>query len=189
VIDLDKHWSVRILIILCIACLYAGAVGVNNQLFFPWAEFDTLRYVFFLPAGLKLLLLMVFGWRAVIGLTLGIATIALSELTSVNYFTALAIGFVSGLSPYLGLRLVGVFFSIKFPWSGLNLKNILAISIFIGLLDALTLHLALSFSGFDKFQDLGVDLLPAAGGRIFGTLIFLGLAVRFKQSFSKILSG
>jgi hypothetical protein len=61
-------------LVVTIACLYAGAVVVNNNLLFPWLEFDNFRNLLFLPAGLKLFLVMLFGWRAVAGIALGIAS-------------------------------------------------------------------------------------------------------------------
>jgi len=92
-------------LVIMIACLYSGAVLLNNNLLFPWLEFDNFRNLLFLPAGLKLFLVMLFGWRAVAGIGLGIAAVALGELPQMPLSSALLLGAAAGLSTQLGLRL------------------------------------------------------------------------------------
>lgn len=82
----------RGVLVITIACLYAGAVSINNNLIFSWLEFDDFRNLMFLPAGLKLFLVMLFGWRAVAGIAVGIAATALAEFPHVSMASALLLG-------------------------------------------------------------------------------------------------
>ncbi|MGV0960252.1 MAG: hypothetical protein ACOYB1_10490 [Limnohabitans sp.] len=178
-------WAAKTTLILVIACVYAGAVQLNNKLFFPWAEFDEFRYLIYIPAGIKLLLMMLFGWRAVIGISLGIATVVLGEFANMSYLSACTFGVVSGVVPYLGLIALSKISKISYPWNGLNFKTITIISIGIGSIEAVTLHLLLTFNGVEPLSHLIEDTLPSVFGRVLGTYLFMGLAVWVRNEIAK----
>ena len=86
---LGSSWIARAVLIVTLACLYTGAVEFNNQILFSGSQIGAFRNWVFLPAGLKLLLLMLFGWRAALALSLSIATIVLSEVHTVPLLIAI----------------------------------------------------------------------------------------------------
>lgn len=180
-----SSWAAKITLVLAIACIYAGAIQLNNKLFFPWTEFDEFRYLIYIPAGIKLLLMMLFGWRAVVGISLGIATVVLGEFSNMSYLSACTFGTVSSVVPYLGLIALSKILKISYPWNGLNFKTIAIISIVIGSIEALTQHFLLTFNGVEPLSHLIKDTLPSVFGRVMGTYLFMGLAVWVRNEIAK----
>lgn len=78
---LSSQWQARATLIFAIACFYAGCVLLNNSLLFFWAQDgSTYRYWIYLPGGFRLVLIMLFGWRGLIGVTIAVAGISYSDL-------------------------------------------------------------------------------------------------------------
>jgi hypothetical protein len=168
-------------LVVTIACLYAGAVQLNNNLLFPWLEFDEFRNLLFLPAGLKLFLVMLFGWRAVLGIGLGIAAVALSEIPHMSMPPALLLGAAAALSTRLSLDAISRLLRVGYPWAQLGWPALCAIALGVGVIDAATVQWTMSVLGFESFDQFLADALKGAFGRVAGTFVFLAVSLQIRQ--------
>jgi hypothetical protein len=178
---LGSSWAARLTLVCAIACLYAGAVNINNSLLFPWLEYDDFRYLLFLPAGLKLFLVMLFNWRAVLGITIGVAAVSLNEIQDLSLISALMLGTTAGLSTKLTLTVCARLLGIGYPWSQLKWTTLCVLAIAVGCMDALTIHMTLFGLGLDNTDDLLSDVLQGAFGRVAGTFVFLALSLEIRR--------
>ena len=174
----------RGVLVITIACLYAGAVSINNNLIFSWLEFDDFRNLMFLPAGLKLFLVMLFGWRAVAGIAVGIAATALAEFPHVSMASALLLGGAAALSTQLALALMSRLLNVGFPWAEMSWPKLCAIALVVGCLDALTVQCAMAVLGYETFENFVSDTLQGAFGRVAGTFVFLSMALEVRRRLS-----
>ena len=171
----------RAVLVSAIACVYAGAVLINNNLLFPWLQFDSFRNLMFLPAGLKLFLVMLFGWRAVMGIALGITATALAEFHHVSMTSALLLGAMAALSTQLALLLMSRVLGVRFPWADMGWLKLCAIALVVGCLDALTVQSAMALLGYETFENFVSDTLQGAFGRVAGTFVFLSMALEVRR--------
>jgi hypothetical protein len=182
---LGSSWIARAVLIVALACLYTGAVQFNNQVLFAGSQIGAFRNWVFLPAGLKLLLLMLFGWRAALALSLSIATIVLSEVHTMPVIVGILIGAFGGLTPYLAFTLLSKLLRLTYPWTGMNFKDVVIISVLIGIIEALVQRVGLSLIGIESWDNLLKDSIIVAIGRIIGTFLFMGLALWVKGELEK----
>lgn len=178
---LGPSWPARLTVIIAIACLYAGAVDINNSLLFPWLEYDNFRYLIFLPAGLKLFLVMLFNWRAVAGIMLGITAASLNEIPNLTLASAMLLGISAGLSTKITLGVCARLLGIGYPWSQLTWPSLCVLAIAVGSMDALAIHLSLYGLGLDSPDNMVSDVLKGAFGRVAGTFIFLALSLDIRR--------
>lgn len=178
---LGASWAARLTVIAAIACLYAGAVNINNSLLFPWLEYDDFRYLLFLPAGLKLFLVMLFGWRAVAGIAIGVAAVSLNEIPNQTLLHAALLGAAASLSTQITLRICARLLGIGYPWAQLKWSSLCVLAIAVGCMDALTIHLVLFGLGLDSTDNMLSDVLKGAFGRVAGMFVFLALALDIRR--------
>lgn len=178
---LGPSLAARLTLISAIACLYAGAVNINNSLLFPWLEFDDFRYLLFLPEGLKLFLVMLFGWRAVVGVLLGVTAVSLNEIPNLTLVHALVLGTAAALSTKFTLEISARLLGIGYPWTQLKWHSLCALAIAVGCIDALAIHAALYSMHLDNADNLLSDLLKGAFGRIAGSFVFLALSLEIRR--------
>ena len=172
-------------LVVAIACVYAGAVVFNNNLLFPWLEFDNFRNLLFLPAGLKLFLVMLFGWRAVAGIGLGIAGVALSEFQHMPMPYGLLLGAAAALSTQLSLQLMARLLRVGYPWAQLAWPSLCAIALVVGCTDAAVVQCTMALLGYETFDNFLTDTLQGAFGRVVGTFIFLAASLEVRKHLAR----
>jgi hypothetical protein len=172
-------------LVVTIACLYAGAVLFNNNLLFPWLEFDNFRNLLFLPAGLKLFLVMLFGWRAVAGIGLGLAAVALSEFPHMPMSSAFFLGAVAALSTQLTLQAMSPLLRVGYPWTQLRWPSLCAIALVVGSVDAITVQWLVSVLGYETFDSFLTETLKGVFGRVVGTFVFLAVSLEVRRHLSQ----
>jgi hypothetical protein len=175
--SLTTRWEIAI----ALACIYAGAIEINNNLLFRWAEYDHLRNLVFIPAGLKLVLLMTFGWRAVFGIAIATAAVILGNVASLSLAGGLTYGVLSGTTAFVALRVLSTVLDIRYPWTGLSAPALACLALSIATLDALNQHVALTLIGLETLDDTFKDGMRAMLGRVLGTGLFMALAVHMKH--------
>jgi hypothetical protein len=179
---LGPSWIARFFLVGLISCMYAGAVSINNQLLFPWAEYGQFHYWLFLPAGLKLLFLMLFGWRAVFGIGIAIAAIALNEISDVGLVKAIFLGGISSLVSLFALTGASRMAKVQFPWSDLRWYQLAFIVVIVSLLDSMAIHLTLALISIDSIMGTAQDILVSSFARSLGTFAFLsGLMLLWRR--------
>jgi len=168
-------------LVLGIACMYAGAVLINNNLLFPWLEFENFRSLLFLPAGLKLFLVMLLGWRAVLGIALGIMSVALSEFPHMSTVHGLLLGAIAALSTQLTLMLSARALRVGYPWTSLRWPALCTIALAVGLTDATVVQVGMAWLGYEDFHDFWTETLQGAFGRVVGTFVFLAVSLEVRR--------
>jgi len=176
-------------LVVTIACLYAGAVMVNNNLLFPWLEFDNFRNLLFLPAGLKLFLVMLFGWRAVAGIGLGIAAVALSEFPHMVMRDALLLGGAAAVSTQLSLKAMSRLLRVGYPWAQLSWPSLIAMALVVGCVDAVTIQWFMAALGHETLEGFLTETLQGAFGRIVGSFVFLAVSLEVRRQLSRAHHG
>ena len=171
----------RATLVLGIACLYAGAVLVNNNLLFPWLEFENFRSLLFLPAGLKLFLVMLLGWRAVLGIALGIWAVAMSEFPDMSMLQGAVLGSVVALSTQVALQSCARLLGVGYPWTALGWRSLCVIALAVGGVDATLLQWSMATLGYEDYNDFWTETLQGAFGRVLGTFIFLAVSLAVRR--------
>ncbi len=102
---MQPDWRARLALIFLIACFYAGFVLINNELLIFWAADTSYRYWFYPPAGVRLVIIMLFGWQGVVGYFLAaLALLSSGSILEVDGFdSALFVAVGRALSLWLGL--------------------------------------------------------------------------------------
>ena len=171
----------RTTLVLGIACVYAGAVLVNNNLLFPWLERENFRSLLFLPAGLKLFLVMVLGWRAVLGIALGIMTVMLSEFPHMSTLHGLLLGAFAALSTQITLILCARVLRVGYPWATLSWPALCLMALAVGVVDASVVQGAMVWLGYEDIEEYWAEALQGAFGRVLGTFVFLAVSLEVRR--------
>ena len=171
----------RSTLVLGIACMYAGAVLINNNLLFPWLEFENFRSLLFLPAGLKLFLVMLMGWRAVLGIALGIMSVAVSEFPHMSTLHGLLLGAAAALSTQITLALCARVLRVGYPWTSLSWRALCVIALAVGLADATVVQGAMVGLGYEDIDEFWPEALQGAFGRVLGTFVFLAVSLEVRR--------
>ncbi len=163
-----------ILIILS-ALLYAASFGLNAYFMAIFSHSVGVSWIF-LPAGLRLLLVLLLGESGAIGIVLASSTIGLGFFFD-DFILAIGAGFISGFAPYVARYLVFKTIGLGSDLSKLN-GNQLLNCIFIFSIISPVLHQAW-FSwlipGNVFFDNLGVMII----GDLIGSLIIVYCAKAF----------
>lgn len=179
---LGDSWPARLLVTLFVACVYGGAILLNNEILFPALEFDRYRYLLFVPAGLKLLVIMLFGWRGVIGAGLGRAAVTLNEFPNLPMVDGLVFGASVAIAMWTGLALASRLLRIGYPWPDLRWPHLLVIVVLASLFDAVAFNLAMVWIGHETLDPrLASDMVKGFAGRVVGAFAFMLLALDLKR--------
>lgn len=179
---LGDSWPARFLVTLSVACVYGGAILINNEILFPALEFDRYRYILFVPAGLKVLVMMLFGWRGVVGAALGRAAVTLNEFPGLPLLDGLLFGACVALAMWAGIVLATRLLHTAYPWHDLRWPHLLVIVGFACLFDAVAFNLALVWIGQEQLEAaLAADMAMGFAGRVIGAFAFMLLALDLKR--------
>lgn len=160
-------------LILISALLYALAFGINSFLMDSLTFSLGVNWIF-LPAGLRLLLTLLFGFSGAIGIALSSVLIAINFYFEHDLISGLGAGLIGGLAPYFANLFVFKNMSLTSNLETLD-GNKLLNCIFIYSLISPVLHQAWFFiRGInDNFiEHVGVMFI----GDLVGTLIIIYLA-------------
>jgi len=165
-----------------IALAYFAALYLNSLPLFSWAEFDNYRFVFFFPAGVKLALILMFGWQALPGIALALGTALLTKFEGIVPYAALGYGVALACSAHLAVQACSQVTGKRFPWQGLRPVELLAMVAAVSVLDAVVQQCALILLTLETVENFVTDTLLSAFGRASGALcVFGGLAFARKS--------
>lgn len=135
---------------------------------FSYFEYNPRVYWIFLPAGIRMISVFIFGWAGVLGLFIG--SVITNEEEMSNYVIYLAM--ISSLAPMFAKRICKWWFNISSTLQGLTGKQLLVFSVVGALANALfsSLHFYVS-SVSESFNDFA----PMFVGDLLGTFIILYL--------------
>lgn len=156
-----------ILILIC-GLLYWGGFSLNMQLF-EKASFSVGVNWIFLPAGLRLLLVLLCGFYGAIGISIASIFMGLNSFFIDDQVTAVISGILSGFSPYLARALILKKTRLSVTLENLGPKSLL-ICIFIFAVISPLLHQILFFTN-GYTDNFGASLSVMIIGDLIGSLI------------------
>lgn len=104
--------SQKFLVVVCTAVIYFAAFALN-QFFFRHIEFSSGAHWVYLPSGVRLTAVLVFGWWGALGVILGSIGVSYELIIGGNLINPVVAGVISGLSPLLARRLSEDFLGLK----------------------------------------------------------------------------
>jgi len=141
---------------------------------FAYFEYNPRVNWVFLPAGIRMLAVFIFGWAGVLGLFIGSVITNEEELSGyVIYLSA-----ISAMSPMLAKRACKWWFNIPVTLQGLSGKQLLAFAVIGALTNALLSNLYFYFA--TEANSLK-GIIPMFVGDLLGTLIIFYLMVKILQ--------
>ena len=167
-----------------IAIFYCGAIEINNHLLFSWLADRPFRYWIYLPAGLKLFLVMIFGLRAVYGVSLGVAISMVVSGLDISFLHSLLIGSGSGFAIFLSIYFFSYITKVAYPWYTLKFYQIPSLALLASILNSLIAYLIYRHIGLEDPFDWQSDIFIDVTGRFVGTFIFLFSAIYIRKFFS-----
>ena len=141
---------------------------------FAYFEYNPRVYWVFLPAGIRMIAVFIFGWVGVLGLFIG--SIITNEVELSGYVIYLAA--ISAMSPIVAKRACKWWFNIPDTLQGLSSMQLLAFAITGALSNALLSNLYFYFT--DRANSLK-GFFPMFVGDMLGTLIIFYLVVKILQ--------
>lgn len=185
---LGDRWTARVMLVLVMGAFYAGAILLNNELLFPFADIGGSVFWFFFPEGIKFLLVMSLGLRGAAAVGLGRAAVTLNQYPDIAYSTGLAAGAVMALSTLAAMRVGSLLVGVSFPWREIRMRTMFAIALTFALTDAAAKIFAEFYIiGNDAIQnsDLPHTFAVEAFGRLAGVLAFLHLVNLIKRAIAE----
>ena len=152
------------------ALIWVGSFYLNEWVFSS-AEKTAFVSLIFLPAGVRILAVLILGWPAAIGLFFG----SLITAAPIWHFPAAIIpGFVSALGPAAAVFVGTRSMRLRDDLSGINVRQMALISIADGLFNAVPSNLF--FWTQHRIVSPWQDVLPMFVGDLLGTfaLLYLG---------------
>lgn len=179
-----EGWKSGLLIMVAIACLYAGAIQLNNLMLFNWLEFDRGRFLVFVPAGLKFLLLMCLRSVAIPGLVLGITVSSRAMFPELSWLGCLAMGMGLTFSTVLAIAAGARWLRVSFPWTQIHKAQLLALLALVAMTDALASQLLLTALQLDTTEGFLREVGQGAMGRLLGSILVLAAFVWLRRGTS-----
>lgn len=159
------------------ALLWVSFVALNNHMLFNWMSVTNFRHLVFVPAGLKLVMVMALGARASLGIALGTMTYVHSDIPALSPAQALALAMTYAGAPLLVLAVFSRVTGIAKPWLGLSAWHLALIAVAVAVVSSLAFNGLLA--GWDVIA--GTEVLGAsvamAGGDVAGSFLLFSAAL------------
>lgn len=182
---LGSSFAARFTLVSLLTAAYAGAILINNSLLFPWTPDAVYRHWIFVPAGLQLLLVMLFGWRGVLGLTFGGAAEYLSQPVGLNIPSALFVAGVDAMSVWLGVEIYSAMTGNRYPWANLSWRSVPVLSLITGVASAIGVFLAMVAAQIESGSTPLRDMALFAIGDFIGAWIFFAVVLLIRRQLAK----
>jgi hypothetical protein len=141
---------------------------------FAYFEYNPRVYWVFLPAGIRMIAVFIFGWAGVLGLFIG--SVITNEAQISSYVIYLST--ISAISPMVAKRACKWWFNIPVTLQGLTGKQLLAFAVIGALTNALLSNLYFYFA--TETNSLK-GIIPMFVGDLLGTLIIFYLMLKILQ--------
>lgn len=131
---------------------------------FSYFEYNPRVYWVFLPAGIRMMAVFIFGWTGVVGLFIGSALT--NEALLGHYVFGLSA--ISALSPMLALLVCRWFFALPKSLAGLSARQLLVFALVGALMNAVLSNCYFFYTNTAEFF---AALFPMFMGDMLGTLL------------------
>lgn len=168
----SKSFSTSLLKVGGVALAYWLLYYLNKWIFTSFAFTSTVAWIF-LPAAIRVIAVLLFSWRGVVGLFIGtLATsIPLFGVTSVDSYV---FPVLSAFAPMLAVSLGAYLMKIKADLCGLTARQLFAFAVLGALFNSVPHNLYFQFAG--EAQSWLTALIPMFVGDLVGTMIVLYVA-------------
>ncbi len=157
----------------CITLLWIGLFLLNDWLFDQLAYSEQVSWIF-LPAALRMLAVLMFGWVGTMGIFAGSIVTCVFVMGHIDVSEILIISTLSALSPTLALLICAYCFGVRADLVGLSASKLLILGVVAASFTTILHNIHFSLSGqVDVFRD---SLIAMFIGDLVGTLIVLYLA-------------
>ena len=176
----SKSFSTLLFEVGGVALAYWLLYYTNKWIFTSFAFTSTVAWIF-LPAAIRVISVLLFGWRGVAGLFIGtLATgIPLFGIARVDTYGYPAL---SAFAPMLAISLGAYAMKIKADLRGLTARQLLVFAVLGALFSSVSHNLYFQFAG--ETQSWLTALMPMFVGDLVGTLIVLYAAAAILRSLS-----
>jgi hypothetical protein len=176
--------SSRVTLILGVAVIYSGMSVLNNNLLFAWSSDAPYRHWVYLPAGLRLIAIMLFGWLGVAGIAIGQTLAWLTRgIDGLSFGDAALLGSIRALSIWAGLALYAAVTKVRAPWENLSWTHVPFLITFVSLFSAFIAETALYWFDLSDAHTLVRNALLSSIGAILGSLIVVVLVLWLRRSY------
>lgn len=182
---LSDRPAARLALVLALGAFYAGTILINNELLFPFAEVDGTVFWFFLPEGIKFLLVMSLGVRGAIAIGVGRAVVTLNQYPDAGYLNGLATGAVMTVSTLVAMKVGSMLTDMKFPWRELKSGHVVVMAVIFAMMDTgAKLFYEIYALGNTKILGARLDeiFIIEAFGRFAGILAFIYLITLYRRA-------
>ncbi|WP_374445167.1 hypothetical protein [Stella sp.] len=155
------------------AVLWMVSIYLNNEVLFQWTEEEEFVHWVFVPAGIRILLVMLFGWRAAFGMALGSVPWVLDVLPGVGAGTVAVTAMATGLMPWISVQLFSSVTGVRHPWHDLVWWHLPVIAGLSAFTNSAVLNGQLILVGLEPPRELPVNLLAVMIGDLLGALVLL----------------
>lgn len=145
---MQRQSRVEVAAVPAIALLWIGLYQLNGWVFAALEETETANWIF-LPAALRLIAVLVLGWRGVLGLWLGTLATNVDIFDDVWSEPSLGVATVSALSPWLAVAMTRGRLDLRADLSGLGAADLVLLAIVSAICSALLHSAYLQWHGFD----------------------------------------
>lgn len=167
------HLHERLLIVVGTAVVYALLFFLNEWIFGKLTFDEAVNWIY-LPSGLRLAFVMLFGMLGAAGIVLSSTLIAAFVYFEHDLLTALVTGTLSGLAPYLARHLSLIGLGIDKDLIKLTGNKLLAMSVIFALTSATLHQVFYSWRGYT--EDFLAATMVMAFGDLAGTIVMLYVA-------------
>ena len=178
------HWNPLRATLFC-GFFYSVLFFINHWLTLPLEKAPGVSWIY-LPAGLRLFLVLIFGLPGVIGIVAASMLITSYRDFDVDLFTIIGIGLISGFAPYLARYMVMSKLKIAADLGNLSIQSItLCILVFAALSSSMH-QLWFTFRGFESGSLMNTFVMFI--GDVLGSLLLISLikiGIDIYKNFSK----
>lgn len=171
------------LIALSSALLWVAGVSAHNALLSSMAAAPGIDFVF-MPSGVRLILLMLGGVWAAVGVSVGSLFLVGREFTTADSGVIVLISLCTGFCPYLALLATQRLFGISRDLGNLTALHLPLIALGVAVGSSLLHNLLFTGLGLQQLAQLPPHLLAMAAGDFTGSLLAVAIlfaAVRLRR--------
>jgi hypothetical protein len=157
-------------VVLLTAVAYAAIFELNSLLFSSFEYSNNVHWIF-LPSGLRLAFVLVFGVWGAIGIVFASIATNLIHYFDGDLTTAIVAGLISGLGPLLARSMCMHFYSLDIDLKKLTVHLLFKATTLFAVLSAVLHQLWLTYRGYS--EDFISSTAAMAFGDFFGTIVLL----------------
>lgn len=146
---------------------------LNNAVLFDWAAAKEYRHWVFVPAGVKLVLAMVFRWRGALGVMLGTCPLLQIDLPMLNLAQIATLAVALGFAPLLATMLFSRWTGLAMPWFGLGRHHLPLLVLLSASLCALSLYGLLVAYGVKDWHQVPSAITVRMIGDLLGAVLLM----------------